>query len=108
MGHLMTEKSVGEYNIPASTSVIIDTRRLNNESVTWGDDGAGFRPERFAEVPRQKQCRGSMRFGVGAATGICLGKIVADVVFKLTVIMVLDTFSLDGGEREDEVRVSRV
>ncbi len=101
-------KLVGGYKIPVDTSVVIDTRRLNSEAVTWGEDGAAFRPERFAEVPRQKQRHGFMLFGVGAASGRCLGKNIADVVFKLTTIVVLDTFSLEAGEGNNEVRLTRI
>jgi cytochrome P450 monooxygenase len=101
-------KLVGGYKIPANTSVVIDTRRLNNEAVTWGEDGASFRPERFAEVPRQKQRHGFMRFGVGAASGRCLGKNIADVVFKLTTMMVLETFTLGASADKDEVCLIRI
>jgi cytochrome P450 monooxygenase len=97
-----TPKIIAGYFIPPHTSVVIDTRRLNQEDVTWGPDGSEFRPERFSEMPKDKLRCGFMRFGVGAASGRCLGKHVADVVFKLTTIILVEQFSLstldtDGG-----------
>lgn len=74
--------------------MVIDTRRLNTDPVTWGDDGTEFRPKRFLRMPPGKCRYGFMRFGAGGASGRCLGKNVADVVFKLTAIEVLQRYSL--------------
>ncbi|KAI4721985.1 hypothetical protein E4T48_01735 [Aureobasidium sp. EXF-10727] len=89
------EKTIGGFNIPANTTVIIDNQRLNEGTVTWGADGDHFRPNRFLEVSAQAQRCGFMRFGTGAASGRCLGKNAADVVFKLTIIAVIERFRLE-------------
>jgi len=87
-------KTIGGYLIPVNTAVVIDTRRLNNEAVTWGPDSTEFKPERFADLAKEKLRCGFMRFGTGAASGRCLGKNIADVVFKLTAVSVVEQFSL--------------
>ncbi|PYI09959.1 cytochrome P450 [Aspergillus sclerotiicarbonarius CBS 121057] len=43
-------KMIGGYSIPPNMPVVIDARRLNTESATWGDDGRVFRPERFSTI----------------------------------------------------------
>jgi cytochrome P450 len=74
--------------------------------VTWGPDGTTFRPERFTDIP-QSSCRyGFMRFGVGAASGKCLGKNVADIIFKLTSLAVLDRYLITSIEKGTEAAVS--
>ncbi|OJJ98301.1 hypothetical protein ASPACDRAFT_61826 [Aspergillus aculeatus ATCC 16872] len=89
-------KKIGGYNIPAGTPVVIDTRRLNNGAATWGVTGVDrFDPDRFLKVASQELRCGFMRFGTGAASGRCLGKNVADAVFKLTVMEVLERFRLE-------------
>jgi cytochrome P450 len=88
-------KTIGGFAIPANTTVIIDNQRLNGGSVTWGPDGDQFRPDRFLEVSPQAQRCGFMRFGTGAASGRCLGKNAADVVFKLTTIAVVEKFRME-------------
>ncbi|KAL7789653.1 cytochrome P450 [Trichoderma afarasin] len=88
-------KTIGGYQVPANTAVVIDSGRLNKEAVTWGADGQDFRPERFKEIPQSKCRYGFMKFGAGGASGRCLGKHVADITFKLTVIAVLKKFSLE-------------
>ena len=104
-----TAKNIGGYSIPPNTSVIIDARRLNTDPITWGPDGNTFRPERFADIP-QSTCRyGFMRFGVGAASGKCLGKNVADIIFKLTSLAVLDRYLITSiGKGTDEAVSSEV
>lgn len=114
------DKTIGGYHIPANTTVIIDNRRLNEEAVTWGPDGDQFRPDRFLEVAPQALRCGFMRFGTGAASGRCLGKNVADVVFKLTTIAVVEEFRiepLENGEKHTfassmeekaDIRLSRI
>lgn len=103
-------KVIGGYSIPAHTPVVIDTQRLNQEDVTWGPDGAEFRPDRFSEMPKEKLRCGFMRFGTGAASGRCLGKHVADVVFKLTTITLLGQCSLSilDPNGAENVRVTRI
>ncbi|RAH39744.1 putative monooxygenase [Aspergillus brunneoviolaceus CBS 621.78] len=89
-------KKISGYNIPAGTPVVIDTRRLNNGAATWGLTGVDrFDPDRFLKVASQDLRCGFMRFGTGAASGRCLGKNVADAVFKLTVMEVLERFRLE-------------
>ncbi|KAG6356929.1 hypothetical protein INS49_014804 [Diaporthe citri] len=89
-----TDKNIGGYKVPGNTAVVIDARRLNTDPDSWGTDSGEFRPERFRQVPLSR-CRYSyMRFGTGGASGRCLGKNVADIVFKLTVMEVLKRFSL--------------
>nr|CAO91862.1 putative monooxygenase [Penicillium expansum] len=88
-------KQIGGYHVPANTTVIIDNRRLNEEGVTWGDDGAQYRPDRFLEVAPQALRCGFMRYGTSAASGRCLGKHLADLIFKLTTVAVVERFRLE-------------
>lgn len=88
-------KTIGGYQVPANTAVVIDSGRLNKEAVTWGADGQDFRPERFKEITQSKCRYGFMKFGAGGASGRCLGKHVADITFKLTIIVVLKKFLLE-------------
>ncbi|KAL6713046.1 hypothetical protein ACLMJK_009442 [Lecanora helva] len=88
------DKVIGGIRVPAKTSVVVDTRRLNREAVTWGGDGEIFRPERFAEMPQARLRNGFMRFGTGAASGRCLGKHTADSVFKLLILTILEDFAI--------------
>lgn len=88
------DKKIGGYNVPANTAVSIDSRRLNTDPCTWGEDSGEFRPERFLQMPLSK-CRYSlMRFGAGGASGRCLGKNLADLIFKLVVMVVVERFTL--------------
>ncbi|KAF7596243.1 hypothetical protein BBP40_002776 [Aspergillus hancockii] len=108
-------KQIGGYLIPANTPVVIDTRRLNTEAVTWGANGADFEPDRFLKIPQDRLRCAFMRFGTGAASGRCLGKNVADILFKLATIAVIEKFtlhSLPGGEKGQvlgaDIRMSRL
>ncbi|KAJ6020540.1 hypothetical protein N7540_006044 [Penicillium herquei] len=96
-------KQIGGFNVPANTTVIIDNRRLNEEAVTWGDDGALYRPDRFLEVAPQALRCGFMRYGTSAASGRCLGKHLADLIFKLTTVAAVESFQLESlgvGEKQ--------
>ncbi|KAL7907288.1 cytochrome P450 [Trichoderma velutinum] len=93
-------KTIGGYQVPANTAVVIDSGRLNKEAITWGADGQDFRPERFKEIAQSKCRYGFMKFGAGGASGRCLGKHVADITFKLTIIVVLKKFLLEAPEEE--------
>lgn len=83
---------------------MIDSKRLNSDPITWGNDGTEFRPERFQEIPASKYRYGFMRFGAGAASGRCLGKNVADMVFKLTVMAVLERYTLHAEPGQSEIK----
>lgn len=93
-------KEIGGYSVPSGTAVVIDARRLNTDAVTWGPDGNTFRPERFRHLS-QSTCRyGFMRFGVGAASGKCLGKNVADIAFKMTALAVVEKYMITTVEKK--------
>ncbi|GFF56671.1 conserved hypothetical protein [Aspergillus udagawae] len=91
-------KEIGGYRVPARCPVVIDAKRLNADPATWGKDGDTYRPERFRDILPSKLRYGFMRFGVGAASGRCLGKHLADTVFKLTLMAVLERYSLHSGQ----------
>lgn len=78
-------------------------RRLNSNPITWGSDGEVFRPERFADVSPAQYRYGFMRFGAGS--GKCMGKHMADVLLKMTVVAVLERYEIGpavvGGEVND-------
>ncbi|KAL4809102.1 cytochrome P450 [Aspergillus unguis] len=108
-------KKIGGYLVPADTPVIIDARRLNSKAATWGAHSADFDPDRFLGISPDRLRCGFMRFGAGAASGRCLGKNVADLVFKLVTIAALETFalrSLPRGEKgqidDTDIELSRL
>jgi cytochrome P450 monooxygenase len=98
-------KEIGGYRIPARCPVVIDAKRLNADPATWGKDGDTYRPERFRDILPSKLRYGFMRFGVGAASGRCLGKHLADTVFKLTLMAVLERYSLHSGQDGPEIEL---
>ncbi|KND87116.1 Cytochrome P450 [Tolypocladium ophioglossoides CBS 100239] len=87
------DKVIGRYKIPAQTPIIIDVRRLNTNALTWGPDGAEFRPERFASLSPNEYRYGYMRFGV--VSGKCLGKHMAVVLMKVAIITVLERYKIE-------------
>lgn len=101
-------KEIGGYRVPARFPVVIDSKRFNTDPLTWGEDGDDYRPERFREIPPTKCRYGFMRFGVGAASGRCLGKHLADTLFKLTLMAVLERYSLHSSQDGPEVELRDV
>lgn len=94
------DKHIGGFYVPANTAVVIDAGHLNSDPDTWGTDANVFNPDRFATMSQSK-CRYSyMRFGVGGASGRCLGKNFADAIFKLTAVAVLEKYELSIPEDE--------
>jgi cytochrome P450 len=89
-----TAKKIGPMHVPAGTAVVIDAARLNSDPETWGPDAAAFNPARFAQVSSAKSRYGFMRFGVGGASGRCLGRNIADFIFKLVAMEVVGRFEL--------------
>lgn len=87
---------------------MIDAKRLNADPDTWGKDGDAYRPERFRDIPPLKLRYGFMRFGVGAASGRCLGKHLADTLFKLTLMAVLERHSLHSVQDGPEIELRYV
>ncbi|KAJ5988404.1 hypothetical protein N7481_003614 [Penicillium waksmanii] len=88
------DKYIGGYLIPAATPVIIDVRRLNQDSPIWAPDGKVFRPRRWDSVSRL-DARYSLH-GYGLGPRKCLGKNFASIMIKLFVITVLENYQLGG------------
>ncbi|KAI3332923.1 cytochrome P450 [Ustulina deusta] len=96
------DKVIGRYKIPAKTPVVIDVRRLNTNALTWGPDGAKFRPERFASLSPNEYRYGFMRFGVVSSK--CLGKHMADLLMKVIIITILEQYKIEEVEMNIGVR----
>ncbi|KAB8075718.1 cytochrome P450 [Aspergillus leporis] len=98
-------KEIGGYRVPARCPVVIDAKRLNADPATWGKDSDTYRPERFRDIPPSGLRYGFMWFGVGVASGRCLGKHLADTVFKLTLMAVLERYSRHSGQDGPEIEL---
>ncbi|KAJ5185543.1 hypothetical protein N7491_006590 [Penicillium cf. griseofulvum] len=98
-------KEIGGYRVPARCPVVIDAKRLNTDPATWGKDGDTYRPERFRDIPPCKSRYYFMRFGIGAASGRCLGKHLADMLFKLTLMAVFERYSLHSLQGGPEIEL---
>ncbi|KAK3309852.1 cytochrome P450 monooxygenase [Chaetomium strumarium] len=101
------DKIIGGYRIPAQTSCIVDVRRINTNREAWGEDAETFRPERFAGLPASSYRFSMIRWGVGSSK--CMGKNMADLLLKMTVIAVLERYELrpavlekGGGEQQQQ------
>ncbi|KAJ5787471.1 hypothetical protein N7457_002461 [Penicillium paradoxum] len=86
------DKSIGGYLIPRGTPVIIDVRRLNQDSPTWAPDGTAFRPSRWESISRM-DARYSL-YGYGLGPRKCLGKNFASIMIKLLIITALENYKL--------------
>ncbi|KAL9045363.1 MAG: hypothetical protein Q9214_001576 [Letrouitia sp. 1 TL-2023] len=84
------EKIIGGCIIPAGTPTVIDIRRLNTHPSVWGSDAEVFRPERFLNMTPAQYRYAMLRFGIGP--GKCMGKNMADVLLKMTVIAVVERY----------------
>ncbi|KAL6230883.1 cytochrome P450 [Aspergillus navahoensis] len=56
-------KEIWGYRVPARCPVVIDAKRLNADSATWGKDGDTYRPERFRDIPPSKSRLHSVQDG---------------------------------------------
>jgi cytochrome P450 monooxygenase len=86
------DKIIGGYLVPAKTPCIVDVWRINTNEEAWGPDAELFRPERFAGLPASSYRFSMIRWGVG--TSKCMGKNMADLLLKMTVVEVLERFEL--------------
>ena len=67
-------------------------RRLNTNVGVWGPDAEVFRPGCFLTMPPASYRYAMIRFGIGP--GKCMGKNIADVLLKMTIIAVLERYAL--------------
>ncbi|KAI5918393.1 cytochrome P450 [Camillea tinctor] len=83
---LQEAKTIGGYHVPPQTAVVIDARRVNSNTATWGSDCDEWDPDRFLRVNPKDLRSGFMRYDMGAAS---------DVIFKLTIMAILEEISLE-------------
>ena len=87
---------------------MIDIQRLNLNEKIWGSDAAIFRPERFVGLDPAQYRFWFVRWGIGRDK--CMGKNMADVILKLTILSMLDKYVLqEASPREagDKHTISR-
>ncbi|KAK3298366.1 putative cytochrome P450 [Chaetomium fimeti] len=94
------DKTIGGYRIPALTTCTTDVWRINTDRGAWGADAETFRPERFAGVNPSSYRYSFIKWGVGSSK--CMGKNMADLLLKMTVVAVLERFELRPAETEVE------
>ncbi|KAI0487507.1 hypothetical protein F4859DRAFT_510079 [Xylaria cf. heliscus] len=83
-------KTIGGYHVPAKTAVTFDIRRLNNDPVAWGSNCHEWDPDRFLRVAPK-----DLRYGVGVASSRYLEENAADIIFKLTIMAIIEELSLE-------------
>ena len=99
-----TSRLLSSYRIPAGTNFIIDSYALNVHNTVWGSNGKEYLPERWQQL-EQKTIASSQgtrynywRFGFGPRQ--CMGKYVADLILRKSVIEVLGRWRLELEEHQ--------
>ncbi|KAL2004518.1 hypothetical protein VTN00DRAFT_3403 [Thermoascus crustaceus] len=99
------EKRIDGFLIPAGTTVIIDTQRLNKTSPIWGENGHEFCPRRWYHITKQQARYSFLEYGMGPRK--CLGKNVANVIIKLFLVTVIREFEIAAGNEITRIKRDR-
>ncbi|KAL7141994.1 hypothetical protein ABFS83_08G092400 [Erythranthe nasuta] len=90
------DTSVGGYNVPKGTWLMINLWKMQRDPLVWGDDAAKFRPERFLETHKIWDMRGKdfefIPFGAGRR--ICPGTNFGLHMLHLVLANVLQAFDV--------------
>ncbi|CAI6334295.1 unnamed protein product [Periconia digitata] len=98
-----TDRTIGGFVVPAGTNIVVDSHMLNIENEYWGKDGDTYRPERFLGKGRATDFRYNFwRFGFGPRQ--CLGKYMADLIIKATLLHLIENYDLAFMGTDDGVR----
>ncbi|KAI0518345.1 cytochrome P450 [Xylaria bambusicola] len=89
--------------IPAQTPVVIDAHRVNTDPVIWGPDCDAWDPDRFLRVDANSLRCGYIPYSASAASEQWLGKDAAEVIFKITIVAIVEQISLEPvGDGEEQ------
>lgn len=94
-----TAREVDGYVIPAGTNFIVDAYALNIRSDTWAPDKTAYRPDRFLTRRGTELRYRFWRFGFGPRQ--CMGKYVADLVIRMTLVHLVLGYELSRLDKED-------
>ncbi|KAM0713936.1 hypothetical protein Q7P37_010899 [Cladosporium fusiforme] len=79
-----TARDVDGFVVPAGTSFVIDAYALNIRNSQWAPDNTTYRPERFLGQREGDRRYSFWRFGFGPRQ--CMGKYVADLIIRQTLV----------------------
>lgn len=97
-----TAREVDGYVIPAGTNYIVDAYALNVHSDTWAPDNTAYRPDRFLARRGAELRYRFWRFGFGPRQ--CMGKYVADLAIRQTLVHLVLGYELAWLGKEDWTR----
>lgn len=87
-----SEKALGGFQIPANTSIVVDTLEINVNNPFWGRDSHSFNPERFNNIKQADLRYNLFAFGFGPRK--CLGQYFAEAMVKNFVVHLLDQYEV--------------
>lgn len=94
-----TAREVDSFLIPAGTSFVVDAYALNIRNAQWAPDNTAYRPDRFLGQREGDRRYSFWRFGFGPRQ--CMGKYVADLILRQTLVFLVRGYELglvDGGD----------
>jgi cytochrome P450 len=94
-----TTREVDGFVIPAGTSFVVDAYALNIRNAQWAPDNTTYRPDRFLGQREGDRRYSFWRFGFGPRQ--CMGKYVADLIIRQTLVHLVLHYNLalvDGGD----------
>nr|GEV13402.1 cytochrome P450 734A1-like [Tanacetum cinerariifolium] len=98
---------LGGYKIPRGTELLIPILAVHHDQTIWGKDANEFNPRRFSDgVARAgKHPLAFIPFGLGVRT--CIGQNLAMLQAKLTIAMILQSWSGRFANAQTESEVSK-
>lgn len=94
-----TDRDVDGYIIPGGTNYVVDAYALNIHSDTWAPDNTAYRPDRFLGRRNTDLRYRFWRFGFGPRN--CMGKYVADLIIRQTIVHLVLNYELSWVNKED-------
>ncbi|KAL1924051.1 uncharacterized protein VTP21DRAFT_7086 [Calcarisporiella thermophila] len=89
-----SDQQLGEYIIPAGTSLELDVLNVHHDIEFWGKDADEFRPERFNEIDEKKRRELDSMHYIPFSTGsrFCLGMSMSLVEQRVVLSMLLHKY----------------
>ncbi|KAK0387750.1 hypothetical protein NLU13_3995 [Sarocladium strictum] len=83
----------GGFDIPANSSVVVDTVAINHNPEFWGPDSHEFKPLRLRNMSPSDLRYNLFAFGFG--TRKCLGQYLGEAMTKVYLVTVLQKYALE-------------
>jgi cytochrome P450 len=89
-----SSQMIGDYHVPANTTIYLSNYLLHRDKLTWGDDADEFNPSRFLGIENSNIRKRLSYMPFGSGPRLCVGHVLVEIQVLALIALIVRYYTI--------------